>query len=74
MTRRDKDQPRLFAPGAGELLGQGFLFDEPMSAFEEGLVRCEPFCACGRIVSLCDGSRRGCTDRARQLQLGEVAP
>jgi len=21
----------------------------------------EPFCACGRVVSRCDGSRRGCT-------------
>jgi hypothetical protein len=21
---------------------------------------CEPFCACGRVVSQCDGSRRGC--------------
>ena len=24
------------------------------------MARVEPFCACGRIISLCDGSRRGC--------------
>lgn len=21
---------------------------------------CEPFCACGRVISQCDGSRKGC--------------
>jgi hypothetical protein len=26
--------------------------------------RTEPFCACGRVVSLCDGSRRGCNSRS----------
>jgi hypothetical protein len=29
-------------------------------AFIEGLVRGEPFCACGRVFSRCDGSRAGC--------------
>lgn len=33
----------------------------------EGAARAEPFCACGRILSRCDGSRRGCRspDRGR---------
>ena len=26
--------------------------------------RTEPLCACGRVVSLCDGSRRGCNPRS----------
>jgi hypothetical protein len=26
--------------------------------------RTEPFCACGRVVSLCDHSRRGCSSRS----------
>jgi hypothetical protein len=25
----------------------------------------EPFCACGRVVSMCDRSRAGCTRRSR---------
>jgi hypothetical protein len=24
----------------------------------------QPFCACGRVVSMCDGSRRACRERA----------
>jgi hypothetical protein len=35
------------------------------SPLEQGLIRCEPFCACGRIVSRCDGSRRGCGKSAK---------
>lgn len=30
------------------------------SPFEQGVIRGEPFCVCGRIVSLCDGSRLAC--------------
>jgi hypothetical protein len=25
----------------------------------------EPYCACGRVVSMCDRSRAGCTRRSR---------
>lgn len=31
--------------------------------FTQGLLNGEPFCACGRVLSNCDGSRRGCKER-----------
>jgi hypothetical protein len=33
---------------------------------DEGDAGVEPFCACGRIVSLCDGSRAGCSHRVTE--------
>ena len=39
------------------------MFEE---AEDEDSARVEPFCACGRIISRCDGSRRGCL-RPRRL-------
>jgi hypothetical protein len=45
---------------------------ESMESPDDDAARAEPFCACGRIVSRCDGSRRGCW-KGPVLARGEAA-
>lgn len=35
----------------------------------DGAVSGEPFCACGRVVSQCDGSRRACRTTAKPFRM-----
>lgn len=66
LAKRDREfraKARRWFGDAGSDLAFGFDRPECLS---------EPFCACGRVISRCDSSRRGCAARAIAREEGRT--